>query len=1277
MANSGVFPIYLRAEYRNDGKGFEGFRSDAARAAAAAKREFQGVSAALDGALSRPRNSFGSLDLGIDELRRAATAQQQVAVAAREVAEATKRAAIAAGGFDGTMSRAARSAFDLANAEERAAAEALQQVAALEAVQRELNTTASATSLLSDAQRRGVASSDAQRGAMQNLSFQINDVATQFALGASASQIFASQGGQIIQVLQQLAQSSTQSGAAANDASGGLEDFGGTVTDVADRAQGMGGRLGAVAGFLSGPWGLALTSAAIALTPFIGRLLEGEKSADELSEALDGVRFVSSAMGDAQSILGNVLDLTTGKIKSQTEATIALARAQLQTQLVQARLAGIAAETTLKDASQRRVAVPGSRTVQVSAPGAPIAINPTAQIPRTARSVSAVVAERALKGDTDGALKEILRLQEAGKTTVEIFGEISEAAGNLGVSRANVTVLENALKALDGDRKALAPFLKPDKGRKDSGGAARRAARDAEQLAEFGDRAAESIARINERFDEQPRLVDAAAQATRQLDDTIAELEKRKPANFEKLISDAQQAKATVQTALVQPFEDLRRESAERLQVETLLAQGREDEATALQEIIRLERQRGGITAEQRAEVEAIVRAEAERTRFLRDQQRLFAAQLDVVDQVQASLTDILSGRSTDFFGTFRQALRDLQGQRLFEDIFGEAFRGIRDELQANTPLGKASKALADETTKTTGTVTRLESSLDGLGKAVDSLSEKLLRDFDAEFGAANDNGLPIPSREAAAEVWDLVTNQMTVSGTRETKIARVSVIDLATRMSKEIGDSIGAQLEDVFGPRFAGILGDVIGGFIAGKTLGGTPGGIIGALRGGLGLFADDAGNLSKGLQGLSDALGKAGEGAAIGTQVAGLSKMLGLGGSTTGAQIGGAIGSFIPIPGGNIIGAIAGNILGGLMKKTPRASATIGGVGSGLGITSLTGTSASLRDAAGGLGESVLDVINRIADQLGASFDSRAGSVSIGQRKGNLRVDPTGRGITKVGNGAKDFGEDAEAAIAFAVRDLIQDGVITGLRQSEQNLLRAGKDIEASLADVLRFRDVFDQLDAIKDPVGAAVRGINREFESLIDLFGKASASAEDLAKLEELYEIRRAEAIKEASDRVVGSLRQLLDDLTMGDSGLSLRARQSNTLTQFNALAARVAAGDTTAFDDFASVSQQLLDIERQLFGSTQSYFDRLEQVTTLTEQALARQTTTTTTGAGLPSPFDERASIARTLEGQTLELTSRLDTINANLVTALSPRLSSGGGGGGRSDPTLFPRRVGNF
>jgi hypothetical protein len=1215
MANSGIFPIFLRAEYREDGKGLEAFRSDAARAAAAAKAEFKGVAAALDAALSRPRNSGGGLDLGVDELRRAAQEQQRLAAAAREVAEATRRAATANGGFDASLSRATKSAFDYANAQERTSREMVEQIALLDRIQAELAQTASATNAAAAAGMRSAAVSGQQRQGLQNLSFQLNDIATQFALGASATQIFAAQSGQVIQAVQ-------------------------TMTGGTSR----------LAAFLGGPW--ALTSAAIVATPFIGKLLEGEKSADQLREALDKVNFVTNAMGEAQSVLGSVLDLTTGKLNEQTAATLTLARAQLQVQLVQARLAGKQAELTLRRAGAQSVEVGTERRFTGDRTG-------SIAIPIRRPTVSAAEAQRALGGDTDGALQRLLRLQEEGKITLEVFGQLSEAVGNLGMSQANERVLENALSALGGDQQALREFLKPKRGRQRSGAAeARRAAREAEQLANFGEQAAESIARLNAQFDEQPRLVDAAARATRELDAIIADLAERKPANFEALIADAERAKATVQSALVRPFEELRQESAQRLQIETLLAQGREDEAVALQEVIRLERQRGGITAEQRAEVEAIVRAEAERTRYLRDQQRLFAAQLDVVDQVQRSLTDVLSGRGGNFFGDFRQALRDLQGQRLFEDLFGEAFRGIRDDLQMLSPQGKANAAYAAEVEKTANATA-------AVGQAAISLAEQ----FDQAFGIvgaaanrtvtgiANDNQPPL--------------NEIIVTAPRraeEVRIARMSVLELANRLGVSIGAGIGAELEQVFGPRFAELFGDIAGGAIAGKVTGGNVGAVLG---GATKLFESGIlGNDNR----ISEVFGKATQGAATGTQVDGIIKALGIRGSATGAQIGGAIGSAIPIPGAAQVGAALGSIIGGLIKGTPRGSATIGGAGGSLSVLGISGNRGSLKDAAGNLAGSVLDAVYRIAEQLGAEVNAAAGRVSIGQRKDSLRVDPSGRGATKIGNGAIDFGDDSAAAIAFAVRDLINDGVITGLRQAEQNLLRAGKDVEAALSDVLKFRSVFDQLDEIRDPVGFAVRRLNREFEGLIDLFGRAGASAQELADLESLYDIRRAQAIEDATSRVTGSLKALLADLTIGDRGLSLRDRQGNALGQFNALAARVAAGDTGAFDQFAEVSQQLLDIERQLFGSTQAYFDRLQQVTALTEKAIADQTNVVSIGGGASSPFADSTSIARSIDGQTDVLASKLDAIIQNQIAAAGVR-SIGGGGRGFDSP--LPALVANF
>lgn len=1272
MPQSGIFPIFLRAEYRGDGEGFSRFQSDAARAAAQAKREFQGVAAALDDALARPRNTAGSLDLGLDELRQAAAQQEKIAAAARQVAEATNRARAATSGYDEQLSKATQAAFRLAQAEEAKGREMLEQIEILEQIQQELNKTAAATDEVIAAQRRGttargsvINSVRAERVAFVQLGQQLQDITVQAQAGTSGFTIFAQQVPQAAFALTGLKDSS-------ND----------TLSEV-----------GEFATFLSGPWGAALFAATAVLGPFIADLIGTQFAAEDARQKIAALveakredvaetelarraeqAFALSIEGVTDAVRRNreAIEALTSAKRTDSEETLRNSRIQLanalalqfntQQQIFNAR--------ALLEAQVARASGPG-QGAELAALGIPARqaaldellagfVQGSQQITeinnQIRQSQALVSVDRGVAGE-EGAIKR--------RFETELEG-LKRTAVARGLSTKQIEKEAAAIKARE---QAALDALKPDRQSRP------RVDRSAERLAESGEDAAEQIQRINERFDEQPRLIDQAAQATRQLDSIIADLEKRKPIDFEKLVEGAQAAKLTIQDALVRPFEQLREESQRRLEIEGLLAQGQFDRAAALQDIFRLEQQLGPLTREQREDVEGIVVAEQQRLRVLRDQQAVFNAQLDVLGQVRTDLTAILSGRSTDFFGNFQQALQDLQGQRLFESIFGEAFREIENELQRNTPQGRANAAYVQQVERTAHATERV-------GNSAISLAEELDRASSIVRGAAEQTLTGTAANDNFSVDSITVTGDRghTASGRRngEVRIARLSVLDLAARISKRIGDSIAVELEDLLGARFAQTLGNIIGGFIGGKAVGGTPGGIIGALRGVLGAFADKDGKLSKTLASIDKALGGALAGTATGTQVAGLSKALGLGGSTTGAQIGGALGSFLPIPGGNIIGAVIGNFVGALFKKTPRASATIGGVGDSLGITSLTGTNASLRNTAGDLGGSVLESINRIAQQLGATVNASAGTVSIGQRKGSLRVDPTGRGITRVGNGAIDFGEDAEAAVAFAVRDLIQDGVITGLRQSEQNLLQAGKDVEAALADVLRFRSVFDQLDEIKDPVGFAVRSLNREFESLIDLFEQAGATAEEFASLEELYNLRRAEAIREATDQVVGSLRSLLNDLKIGDSGLSLRSRQQNAVTEFDALAARVAAGDTSAFDDFADISQQLLEIERQLFGSTDAYFDRLQQVTALTEQAIADQTNVTSIGAGQGSPFDDQASIARTIEATSAEQIGYLRAINDNLI-ALNPnsRPAPVGGGGGGSASEVAARLIANF
>jgi len=119
---------------------------------------------------------------------------------------------------------------------------------------------------------RTTVSSGQMRAGMQQLGFQLNDVAVQFASGTKASVIFAQQSGQVIQAVQMM----------------------------------TGGTSG-LAKFLGGPWGIALTTAAVVLTPLIAKLFDAGNAADKAAQQL---RNFGTSAGLAKVSEENVKVLT-------------------------------------------------------------------------------------------------------------------------------------------------------------------------------------------------------------------------------------------------------------------------------------------------------------------------------------------------------------------------------------------------------------------------------------------------------------------------------------------------------------------------------------------------------------------------------------------------------------------------------------------------------------------------------------------------------------------------------------------------------------------------------------------------------------------------------------------------------------------------------------------------------------------------------------------------------------------------------------------------------
>lgn len=259
--------------------------------------------------------------------------------------------------------------------------------------------------------QRVTQSAGQQRAGLQQLSFQLNDAATMFALGARPMQIFASQSGQVIQAVQLMA--------------------GGTSR---------------LAAFLGGPWGLAITSAAIVLTPFIGKLFEAET-------ALEGVEFASDKLGEAQGILGSVINSTTGQINAQSQALVVLARAQAAAGRVGALARRADAQRELTDIRR------GDLTLQGGFGGG---LKLARQGDGTEDVVTGFVNGGVNASFAIGSLESRLK---GGQISQEAFLRATKAITDFEVEGANVKVFEDLQRALNGDAGAARALQGPQGGR--------------------------------------------------------------------------------------------------------------------------------------------------------------------------------------------------------------------------------------------------------------------------------------------------------------------------------------------------------------------------------------------------------------------------------------------------------------------------------------------------------------------------------------------------------------------------------------------------------------------------------------------------------------------------------------------------------------------------------------------------------------------------------------------------------------------------------------------
>lgn len=374
--------------------------------------------------------------------------------------------------------------------------------------------------------------------------------------------------------------------------------------------------------------------------------------------------------------------------------------------------------------------------------------------------------------------------------------------------------------------------------------------------------------------------------------------------------------------------------------------------------------------------------------------------------------------------------------------------------------------------------------------------------------------------------------------------------------------------------------------------------------------------------------------EGFGLGTVAAGakagglLGKIGGAGG--IGGSLASAAGPFaLAVAGNQLLGSVLGFKGGPLGIFQGMFDKLIGGSKSGVasissidGTAALAGTSGKSQTAAAGLAGSIQDALKQVADQLDAKLGSFA--VSIGIRDGDYRVDPTGAGNLKVKKGVIDFGDDQEAAVRYAISNALADGAIKGISDAEQRILASGQDLDAALQKVLSIRSITTELQQRTDPVGYAIDQVTKKFTDLVAILDESGASAEQRADAEKLYRLELQDAQKESSG-AKEALQDFLDSFKVGSSSpFSLPDQEAAAKAALQPFLDKIGSGTGVDQDAYLKAAQSFLDIERQLYGSTDAYFQALDKVQAATNAAIATIDKTSPIRGTASDPFAEKTA-----------------------------------------------------
>lgn len=779
---------------------------------------------------------------------------------------------------------------------------------------------------------------------------------------------------------------------------------------------------------------------------------------------------------------------------------------------------------------------------------------------------------------------------------------------------------------------------------------------DAKKEAEAADQRGEKRTGILAQYDDAPKAIDTARKAVADLQELV-DHQVKGVGFYTQAMADADARR--IYEGIQKPLTDIFKESQQQAAINGLILQGRDAEAQALRQA--LDAREKGLTVDQQR-YEALVR-NAQQEQLINDalesRGRIQSQITGLVDAGRSSIEGLLEavqrgGKINNPLSDIKNQLFRVQATQLTEQLFAGADAKIRALLTGRSAVDKAVDSFEGTVDNIDTATNKVISSFENMVAKVNSLTTALQTPTNLPGitpVAANDNG-----GSSASQEGDIVVTS--------TKLV-ASVIDdpfLKQKFKANYINPLGGDglTTPTFKTPSAASAGATLFGALGGKLdslvdqLRGRKIGADGVLKDGNG----EAVTGTKLFKGIGDAVGKGLAGAGNGEFASNIAKSIGIKQSKTGAEIGGAAGQLALGPIGGIIGGLIGGTIGGLFKKVSKSSATIGVDANGqLGATTVSGSSSKTKKAASQLADSVGDQIQQIADQLGGTIGSA--STSIGTRNGKYVVDTEGKGRTKYGkaNDGITAYDTEEEAVAAAVQDMLQDGVITGISAASKKILASGQDLQRALTKATVIESIPKRLLALTNPVAAAVTDLNTEFATMISYLKEGGATAQQFGDAQKLYELERAQAISDATSQASSAIDAFIKNLTDSTSSpLNKLDTYRNASSTLDAFRSDIAAGKSVDQDKLLAAAQNFEDASKGLYGSSQDFFDDFDDLTALLTKARDNVTTSTSTTDLPASPFDNDATVQAALASlqtsstaattaQTTALSAKLDTVVA--------------------------------